>query len=87
MGAREEGNYIRDRIVSLVTINDTATGGSNGLGWRCGIECAVEVLRWGSGAIKEVCKRKMRGVSGAAGSSGYLRLLLMLLMLLRRLRG
>jgi hypothetical protein len=81
MRVREEGDDIRCRVVSVVTINDAAAGGVDGLGWRRGIECAVEVLGGGSGTINEVCKREMRPPPIAAGSTRYLSLLL------RRLRG
>ena len=76
MGVREEGDDIRWRVVSLVTIDETATVGPKGLSWRRGVKCAVEVVRGRSGAIKEVRERQMRGVSRTGGSSSYLRLLL-----------
>jgi hypothetical protein len=54
------------------------------LSWRRGVECAVEVLGRGSGAIKEVRKRELRGVPRAAG--GRRNLDLGLLLLLGRMR-
>lgn len=77
MGTRDESDDIRWRVVSVVTINDAAAVGANGLGWRRRVECAVEVLRRGSGTIDEVRERKMRGISGSAGGGCYLRLLLL----------